>query len=324
MSATDATPEIQDEHPTRSDIRDDVLAGLMAQPKKLSSMYFYDARGSHLFEQICEQPEYYLTRAELELMRVHVEEIAAALGPDVLLIEYGSGSGIKTRMLLEHLESPVAYVPVEISRSALATSVAALGAELPDIEMLPVCANFTEPFDLPRPARTQRRNVIYFPGSTIGNFTAHDAAALLEQMRGEMGVGGAALLGVDLVKDPDIIEAAYNDAAGITEQFTLNMLVRFNHELGADFDLDKFFHRARYNPMAERIETSIVSKCKQQVRIADKTIHFDAGEAIHVEYSCKYSAESFAKLAARADLRVAQLWKDPAGLFSVQCLVAER
>lgn len=307
--------------PPADDMLDDVCAGLARTPKHLAAKYFYDARGSQLFEQICEQPEYYLTRAELAIMREHVEAISAALGSDVLLVEYGSGSGIKTRWLLEHLVQPAAYMPVEISASALQASVARLQEQFPDIQMLPVCADFTQALELPQPQRIQRRNIIYFPGSTIGNFDNDGALELLRHMHREMGDAGAALIGVDLVKDIGVLEAAYNDAAGITAQFTLNMLTRFNRELGADFDVDAFEHRAHFNPMAERIETSIVSRGAQDVHIGGRSFHFDAGEAIRVELSCKYSLASFARLAARAGLRVAEVWADAEQLFSVQYLV---
>ncbi len=320
MNSIQSDVAVHDMHPTTADIRGDILDGLARQPKRLPSKYFYDTRGSQLFERICEQPEYYLTRAELELMRAHVQDMARVLGPDVLLVEYGSGSGIKTRMLLEHLERAVAYVPVEISRSALTASVERLGEAFPQIEMLPVCADFTQALTLPEPQRRQRRSVIYFPGSTIGNFGPHAAQQLLCNMREEIGENGAALLGVDLVKDPAIIEAAYNDAAGVTAEFTLNMLARFNRELGADFDLHAFAHRARYNPMAERIETHIVSRRAQDVHIAGQCFHFEADEAMLVEFSCKYSRASFARLAAKAGLRVTHVWTDADALFSVQCL----
>lgn len=323
MSTPAPLVHLHDLHPSADDIRGDVLAGLTRRPRRLPSKYFYDAAGSALFERICQQPEYYLTRAELALMREHIGAIVDELGADVELVEYGSGSGVKTRLLLEHLQRPVAYVPVEISRSALMASVERLGAALPAVQMLPVCADFTRPVALPRPARPARRSVIYFPGSTIGNFEPRDAVTLLRQMREEAGNGGAALVGVDLVKDAARVEAAYNDAAGVTAAFTLNMLARFNRELAADFDLDAFAHRARYNPMAERIETHIVSRREQAVTVAGQRFHFDAGEAVLVEYSCKYSPASFARLAARAGLRIARTWVDPQGLFSLHCLVAE-
>jgi len=306
----------------------DALAGLSKSPKRLPSKYFYDARGSELFERICEQPEYYPTRTELAIMRGQVGAIAAALGPNVRLVEYGSGSGLKTRLLLKSLEAPVAYVPVEISRSALAESVAGLEREFPGIEMLPVCTDFTQPIRLPRAARAPRQTVVYFPGSTLGNFGPDDALRLLRQMRNEAGQGGGALaggvlVGIDLVKDTAAVEAAYNDAAGVTAEFTLNLLVRMNHELGADFDLAAFRHRARWHPLAERIETHIVSRREQEVHIDGRTFHFGASEAMLVEYSCKYTLEGFARFAARAGLRVAGVWTDPARQFSVQWLACD-
>ena len=320
MSEAAGHLELDDQHPGRQSMLADVLTGLSRRPRRLPSKYFYDKRGSELFERICRQPEYYLTRAELALMETHIGAIAETVGPAVQLVEYGSGSGIKTRMLLEHLEAPVAYVPVEISRTALAASVEQLGADFPDIEMLPVIADFTQPVDLPTPTRPVQRTVIYFPGSTIGNFEPENAGALLKTMRAELGEEGAILIGVDRVKDPEVIEAAYNDAAGVTAEFTLNMLARFNRELGADFDLGAFRHRARYNAVAERIETFIDSVRDQDAHIAGHTFHFAAGDSILVEFSCKYSRESFARLAAGAGLYIHRSWTDPEGLFSLHCL----
>lgn len=304
----------------------DVLHGLTGMPKRVSSKYFYDARGSSLFERICEQPEYYPTRAELALMHEHAGAIARALGPRVRLVEYGSGSGLKTRLLLGNLEAPVAYVPVEISRTALAESVAELAREFPRVEMLPVCADFTQPITLPRAALAPRQTVVYFPGSTIGNLDPEQARRLLRQMRVEAAQGGGdldggILIGVDLVKDKAELEAAYNDAAGVTAEFTLNLLVHLNRELGADFDLAGFRHRARWHALAGRIETHIVSTRPQDVCIDGRTIHFAAGEPMLVEMSCKYTPEGFARLADRAGLRVAGFWTDRARRFSVQWLV---
>lgn len=300
----------------------DVCGGLRRQPKKQSSKYFYDARGSELFERICEQPEYYLTRAELELMQAHVAEMAAVLGPDVLLVEYGSGSAVKTRLLLEHLRDPVAYVPVEVSPAALADSLARLGPAFSQMQMLPLCADFTSDFRLPAVARRPSRTVVYFPGSTLGNFDTAEAVQLLCRMRTQIGPNGAALIGIDLKKDRAAIEAAYNDAAGVTAEFTLNMLARFNRELGADFDLDRFRHRARYNVLAGRIETHIVSSTAQQVRIDGENFGFGEDEAMLVEYSCKYSQDDFARIVGRAGLRVERVWIDAGKRFSVQCLRA--
>lgn len=315
-----ASIKLLDLEPAEDDLAGDVLAGLAATPKRLPSKYFYDATGSKLFERICELPEYYLTRTELAIMRGRATEMAAAIGPDVRLVEYGSGAGLKTRLLLQALEEPAAYVPVEISRSALVASVERLAAEFPAIEMLPVCADFTQPISLPTPSRPHRRTVVYFPGSTLGNFENAVALRLLRQMRELVGPGGAVLLGVDLKKDPAVIEAAYNDAAGITAAFTLNLLTRLNRELDADFDLDRFEHRAAYDTVAGRIQTDIVSRVAQQVRVAGRQVDFDADEAMLVEYSCKYHQGDIDSLAQRAGLDVEQCWTDPDGLFSVQLL----
>lgn len=310
-----------DHRPSVSNILQLVQQGLRLEPKRLPSWLFYDERGSQLFEEICTQPEYYLTRSEIALMRAHAGSIAEAMGPDVRLVEYGSGSAIKTRILLEHLKSPVAYVPVEISPEALHESVLRLGVLFPHLAMQPLCADFTRALRLPIPPRAPRRTVLYFPGSTIGNFEATEAAALLRRMRDTMGDNGGVLIGVDLKKDSAMIEAAYNDAAGITAQFTLNMLAHINREIGSNFKLDQFHHRAHYNPMVGRIETHIVSDCEQHVRVGRQQVRFRADEAMQVEYSCKYSPADFAALAARAGLAVAQSWNDPQNLFSLQYLV---
>jgi dimethylhistidine N-methyltransferase len=301
--------------------RDEVLCGLRRTPKRLSSKFFYDARGSALFEQICEQPEYYLTRAELELLELHADQIGATLGDDVLLIEYGSGSARKTARLLGAMPRAAGYLPVEISRAALDDSVKTLARLFPALPIAPLYADFTN-FNLDRPALpAHRRRVVYFPGSTLGNFETSDAIELLRQMRGQIGGQGAALIGIDLRKDEAVMEAAYNDAAGITSAFTLNMLTRFNRELDASFQLEYFRHQARYNAVLGRIETHIVSTREQRVSIAGTAVRFAADEAMLVEYSYKYSAPGFAMLAARAGLRVQGVWTDPDQRFSVQLLM---
>ena len=307
--------------PPASELLEVARHGLALKPKRLPSWLFYDERGSALFEQICEQPEYYLTRCEIALMEEHAGDIADSLGSDVRLVEYGSGSGRKTRMLLRHLHQPVSYVPVEISPEPLLQSVQRLAREFPQLPLQPLCADFSRPLRLPIPPRAPRRTVLYFPGSTIGNFEAHDAVVLLRKMRNEMGDAGGLLVGVDLKKDPAVIEAAYNDAAGVTAEFTLNMLARLNREIGSDFDLAAFAHRARYNPMAGRIETQLVSRREQQVAIGRHKVRFGVDEAIQVEYSCKYSLEDFAALADKAGLAVQRVWTDPQRMFSVQYLV---
>lgn len=310
-----------DRRPPLNEVLEIAQHGLGLKPKRLPSWLFYDARGSDLFEQICEQPEYYLTRCETALMEAHAESIAETLGSDVRLVEYGSGHAIKTRLLLQHLHQPVAYVPVEISPEPLRLSVERLESEFPQLPVQPLCADFTKALRLPIPPRAARRTVVYFPGSTIGNFESREAAVLLRKMRNEMGDAGGILVGVDLKKDPAVLEAAYNDRAGITADFTLNMLRRLNREIGSDFDLSAFSHRAHYNPMAGRIETHIVSRRDQQAKVGRLNIGFRADEAVQVEYSCKYSLEDFAALAARAGLAVMQVWTDPQQMFSVQYLV---
>ncbi|NCT87383.1 L-histidine N(alpha)-methyltransferase [Stenotrophomonas acidaminiphila] len=309
-----------DQRPDPATITADVLAGLSARPRALPSKYFYDARGSALFECITRQPEYYLTRAELDLLPRVLPQIAAHAGPRVRVVEYGSGSGRKTRLLLQALEDVVAYTPVEISRTALLDSVRALAVDFPAIEMLPVCADFTALPALPPPRRAARRTLLFFPGSTLGNFTEAAAVSILHGMRQAMGPEGLALIGIDLDKDPALIEAAYNDAAGVTADFTLNLLVRLNREIGSDFDLAGFAHRARYVVPWRRIETSLVSRRAQVVHVAGQAFAFARDEAMHVEYSHKYDDAQFAAMAAAAGLRVAAAWDAPARMFGLRLL----
>ncbi|MGQ0620089.1 MAG: L-histidine N(alpha)-methyltransferase [Panacagrimonas sp.] len=299
----------------------DVRKGLSGRHKRIPSKYFYDTRGSALFEEICEQPEYYLTRTELAILRDHAGSMAKAVGPHALVVEYGSGSAIKTRLLLDALIDPVAYVPVEISHSALDDSVQRLARMFPRIEILPVSADFTTRVSLPQPKKRRPASVlVFFPGSTLGNFETPDAVRLLEVMYEEIGPRGAALVGIDLRKDVERIEAAYNDRAGVTAAFTLNLLARLNRELDADFDLRQFRHHARYNVLAGRIETHIVSRIDQRVRVDGMAVDFAAGEPMLVEYSCKYALPEFERMAARARLQVSATWTDPEGLFAMQLL----
>lgn len=321
MSSVQPCVSDDDRRPPINDLLEVAQRGLSAKPKRLPSWLFYDERGSALFDEICEQPEYYLTRCEIALMDEHAASIADTLGSDVRLVEYGSGNARKTGMLLDHLQAPVAYVPVEISSEPLRQSVDRLARAFPQLPLQPLCADFSKPLRLPIPPRAPRRTVVYFPGSTIGNFENREAAALLRKMRNEMGDAGGILIGVDLKKDPAVIEAAYNDRAGVTAEFTLNMLARLNREIGSNFDLSAFAHRAHYNPMAGRIETHIVSRRQQHVKVGRVNVAFRADEAIQVEYSCKYSLEDFAALAARAGLAVQRVWTDAEQMFSVQYLV---
>jgi dimethylhistidine N-methyltransferase len=316
----DTMPPLTDLHPSPDDILGDTIAGLSTTPKRLSSKYFYDARGSQLFEQITRQPEYYLTRVELALLEATMPAIADAVASCAHVVEYGSGSGRKTQLLLEGLEDPVAYTPIEISRTALLASVERLAEAFPQIEMLPVCADFTQPVPLPRPARETGHTLVFFPGSTLGNFTDADAERLLRSMHATMGPRGQALIGIDLDKDPALIEAAYNDAAGVTEAFTLNLLTRLNRDVGSDFEPDAFEHHAVYLRDRQRIETHLVSRRAQDVHVDGRTFHFDRGEAMQVEYSHKYTDDDFEQLVGRAGLRVVRRWNDPRDWFGLRLL----
>lgn len=324
MSGYSTPITVLDYEPTTTEFREAVVHGLQQSPKTLSSKYFYDHRGSQLFEAICGVPEYYPTRTELAIMREYIREIAAAMGPHCLLIEYGSGSSLKTSLLLEAMEAPVAYVPVDISREHLGQSAHCLNQAFPDLEVLPVCADFTVAFAVPEARVEPRRRVVYFPGSTIGNFPQQDAVNLLRVMADECGRDGAVLVGVDLKKEPYILERAYNDAAGLTAEFNLNLLVRANRELGADFNVNQFQHRAFYNGEHDRIEMHLVSRAAQSVRVDGQQFHFRLGESICTEYSHKYDMERFRHMAAQAGLTVATYWTDSRNYFAVVYLVATR
>jgi dimethylhistidine N-methyltransferase len=322
MTQTAPSLELTDLEPTTADMTALVVEGLAKPQKTLPSAFFYDEAGSALFDQICDLPEYYPTRTELSIMERSLPQMADAIGPEALVIEYGSGTGIKTRRLLSALRDPVAYVPVEISREFLMTSAQSLQAEFPALEVLPVCADFTEAFDVPTPQRPAKRRALYFPGSTIGNFRPEVAVRLLKHMRQEVGRGGAALIGVDLVKDIDVLEAAYNDEAGVTAQFNLNMLRRANDELGADFDLGAFRHRAVWSERRSAIEMRLYARRPTAVNLGGKRFTFATGEWIHTEDSHKYTLESFADLAHAGGFNVDQVWADDANYFSVQYLLA--
>ncbi|WP_235974121.1 L-histidine N(alpha)-methyltransferase [Luteimonas deserti] len=313
-----AQAALTDLRPRPDDVAADTIAGLARTPKRLPSKYFYDAEGSRLFEAITRQPEYYLTRVELALMETALGPIAQAAGPDVHVVEFGSGSGRKTELLLAGLDHPVAYTPIEISRTALMDSVTRLGQSFPDVQMLPVCADFTRPVPLPAAQHRSRRTLVFFPGSTLGNFREAESVQLLASMRDTMGEAGCALVGIDLDKDPAVLEAAYNDLAGVTAAFTLNLLARLNREIGSDFALDAFHHRAVYARERMRIETALVSDRAQTVHVGEHAFAFEAGEAMQVEISQKYTDASFAALAARAGLRVTHGWNDPTGAFGLR------
>lgn len=301
----------------------DVIDGLSQENKKLSCKYFYDERGSQLFDQICELDEYYLTRTEQNIMNRHVSEMAAQLGERVMLIEFGSGSSTKTQVLLESLINPAAYVPLDISEEHLVKTAIGLRHSFPEIEILPVVADFTLPFELPTPTIQPSHSAVYFPGSTIGNFEPSEARRLLSNIASLVGRDGGLLIGIDLQKDPSIIHAAYNDEAGVTEQFNLNLLKRVNAELDADFEIDQFEHLAFYDESKGRVELNIVSECSQLVSVGDQTFEFAEGERIFTEYSHKYTIDGFAKLAGGAGFSLHQSWTDRQQLFAVLHLVLD-
>jgi len=314
--------QLRDHHPAHEPFVADVVAGLRDSPKHISPMYFYDALGSRLFDRICELKEYYPTRTELRILEQHGNDIARSIGDDVLLVEFGSGSSMKTRLLLDRLPTLAAYVPVDISRSHLLNAAQSISASYPDLEVMPVCADFTRPFMLPTPRKPASRIVVFFPGSTIGNFDPPAALSLLRVMRQVAGADGGLVVGTDLVKDVNVLIRAYDDSEGVTADFNLNVLRRFNNEMGASFDLDQFEHRAVWNAAASRIEMHLVSRCAQSVVVAGETIEFQAGEAIVTEHCHKYTVNGFAAQAAMAGWKANARWLDDRGYFSVNYLEA--
>ena len=297
----------------------DVVAGLTATPKRLSPKYFYDSTGSALFERITELPEYYPTRREIGILTEHAGDIAGLIPPGAALIEFGSGSSTKTRILLSAAKTLADYVPVDISAQFLHQQMAGLRREYPKVAMLPVAADFTKPFDLPDAAQTMPR-VGFFPGSTIGNFEPHEAAAFLRHAGRILGPGAAFIVGVDLVKDTQVLKKAYNDSQGVTAKFNLNLLTRINRELDAKFNPACFEHHAFFNRDRSRIEMHLASLKRQRIKVCGECIEFRAGETIHTENSYKYSIDSFRALARGAGWTPAAVWTDADNYFSVHVL----
>jgi dimethylhistidine N-methyltransferase len=303
--------------PESSDFLADVIAGLSSNPRTIPCKYFYDERGAALFQKICELPEYYVTRTELDILDRHRADIASQLGPNIELIGLGTGAGTKTRILIEALENPAVYIPVDISEKQLRQSTTLFRKIFTDLEILPLCADYLQPVVLPPSRRTPARNIVYFPGSTIGNFEPDEAIQFLHRIANVCRGGGGLLIGVDLKKKRQLLEAAYNDSAGVTAQFNLNLLKRINRELGADFDLTQWQHRAVYNSNAGRIEMHLVSETDQVVHINEHKFHFRRGETIITEFSYKYTPEQFAALAAKAGFEFVRMWTDNERLFGV-------
>jgi dimethylhistidine N-methyltransferase len=317
MTGDPSTAAEQISPPESSDFISDAIAGLSSNPRTLPCKYFYDERGAALFQKICDLPEYYITRTEIDILDRNRAEIASHLGPNIELIGLGTGAGTKTRILIEALEMPAVYIPVDISEKQLRESTANFQKIFPDLEILPVCADYLQPVVLPSPDHKPARNVVYFPGSTIGNFEPDEAVQFLRRVANVCRENGGLLIGADLKKARDVLEAAYNDRAGVTAQFNLNLLARANRELGADFDLDQWRHRAIYNSDAGRIEMYLSSESDQFVHLAEQSFHFRRAEKIVTEFSYKYSPEEFSALAGKAEFEFAQMWTDDARLFGV-------
>lgn len=301
------------------DALEEILTSLAESPRRIPSKYFYDEKGSKLFDRICTLDEYYPTRTEMAIMRDCIGEICSALGPQCLLVELGSGSSTKVRLLLDHLESPAGYVPVDIALQHLEHAAAALSKDYAGLPVVPVHADFTRPFEVPELREPSKRRVVYYPGSTIGNFTPDAAREQLRRISRLCAAGGGLLIGVDLKKDVSVLEQAYNDAGGVTAAFNKNILTNLNREFGADFDPGRFDHRAVYDREHGRIEMYLISREAHTVRLGGKRLEIRGGEPLLTEYSYKYSPEDFRELAAGV-FEVRRVWTDPRNLFSVQYL----
>ena len=317
MNQASARAAVLETEPAKPDFLRETIAGLSHSPRTLPCKFFYDQRGAELFQQICELPEYYITRTELQILQTRGDEMAEHVNSGIELIGLGTGAGTKTRILLENLHNPAVYVPVDISSEQLAQSTALFRQLFPRLEILPVCTDYLQPFRLPTASREITRKVVYFPGSTIGNFEPDAAGNFLRRIADHCGAGGGLLIGVDLQKEHDVLERAYNDSQGVTAQFNLNLLERANRELGANFDLTLWQHRAIYNSEEGRIEMHLISKTDQVVRINDRQFQFQAGEKIITEFSYKHTPEGFAALAGKAGFEFEKIWTDEARLFGV-------
>ena len=318
------TKEDENQSPSPTEVfYQDVISGLSAKQKSIPSKYLYDEFGSSLFDDICELEEYYLTRTEQSIIQENAALISEQLDRNIVLVELGSGSSTKTRTLLDALVDPVAYVPVDISETHLLDTAKQLRVAYPNLEVLPVVADFTEPFEIPTPERAYTHIALFFPGSTIGNFESDDASNLLGQMAKMLGKHGGLLIGIDLQKDESQVLAAYNDAKGVTSRFSLNLLARINRELDGDFNQENFRHKAVYNSVKHRVDISIQSLKAQTVSVRDHKFEFEAEEEILTEYSHKYTVEGFAKMAGEHGFSLHQHWTDEHKLFGLLHLVLD-
>jgi dimethylhistidine N-methyltransferase len=305
---------------SESEFAADVVGGLRTSPKRVPAKYFYDADGSQLFERITGLPEYYPTRCEMRILRERAADIAALIPDGAALVEFGSGSNKKARILLQAAPRLGCYVPVDICREMVEQEAAELKPDFPQLKVLPVAADFTQDFALPAEAEAAPLRVGFFPGSTIGNFEPHEAARFLRHVGKILGPDARLIVGVDLIKPADVLNAAYNDAAGVTARFNLNLLKRINRELGGNFDLGCFEHHAFYNRERHRVEMHLASLKRQKAKVAGETIEFRAGETIHTENSYKYSPEKLSALARGAGWRPLSCWRDERCYFSIHAL----
>jgi len=315
---------LHDFHPKLENFRDEVILGLGKTPKQLPCKFFYDSQGSELFSQICELEEYYPTRTELSIFQRYKDEIRNLIGEKALVIEYGSGGSQKIRMLLNMLDNPLAYMPIDISKDYLFADANKLAKDYPELEIIAVCADYTKSLTLPEVLVKFTKKVVFFPGSTIGNLDHEDAKNLLINTAHILKTGDGLLIGVDLKKDSKILNAAYNDEKGITAAFNLNLLTRINHNLNANFDLANFTHQAFYNELKGRIEMHIVSLKDQIININGIEIKINKNEAIHTENSYKYEIKEFQNLAQIAGFIATKVWTDPSNLFSVHYLTVKK
>jgi dimethylhistidine N-methyltransferase len=313
--------ELTDFHPETLFGLEDIIRGLIAPQKILPSKLFYDEAGSKLFDKITELPEYYLTRTEQAIMDESVADICARIGENALLVELGSGSSLKTRALLDHLIQPAAYIPVDISAKHLVESAGRIAERYPDLEVMPVCADYEQDFILPIPIVKPEKTVVYFPGSTVGNFHPKDVVAFFKRIKSICGADCEILIGVDMEKDEGILHRAYNDCDGITAAFNLNSLRHLNEVYQADFDLNAFTHKAFYNSRAGRIEMHLIIICRQTVTIGEHQVNFEEGENIWTESSYKYTIEHFGSLLKQAGFLIDNVWMDYHRFFSIQYLV---
>jgi dimethylhistidine N-methyltransferase len=299
----------------------EILVGLRETPKKIHPKYLYDQEGSALFDQITECPDYYLTRKETWILKRYSHEIASYVGPHAFLLELGAGSSSKTRILLQAIPDPLVYIPVDISKDFLMDSARRLSQEFPRLQILPIAADYLKPFFIPRPLlRDASRRLAFFPGSTFGNFEPDEAWTFLKTVAGHIGKGGLLLIGIDLVKDPAILEKAYNDSFGITAAFNLNLLKRMNREFKANFNLNSFAHKALYNRTERRIEMYLFSLKDQLVQFGNTTLAFKQGETIHTENSYKFERKSFEYFIDQGGFSPLQRWNDPEEMFAVYLL----